>query len=274
MTSFNIIRGAIHPDAVNWVNRIQRNGGGTPSYYTVQAASEFCEGIYNVGLSSSMKTVNIYAPDSLIACQTPLMLVSGTVDPWINSNFVASDLTIQGLAGNGSTKRLNTGLTASVAWPSPNTGSAGMTMYVTTGNSGTENDMGVWATGTTNDLFSAYISYSGTAYWDCWNAGTGRVSAGNASWTGFISFNRTAINATRIDRAKSTIAYSTLVSGVTSTGNKPPANTIMVHSQWGSGYSTKRFSFAAVHMGLDFKQGNDLYDLVQKTRQRMGGGWV
>jgi hypothetical protein len=272
-----ILTNQLNPVVSDWVRRVKKNGGTQPTTQTVQAVNTFYNGIVANDLSSSMIAVNVMAPESLITCQTPLIqgAWAGGLDPWINTNFVSTDLTYRGLQGNGSNKYLETGITASSAWPAPSaTGSAGFSLYVTSGSNGFENDIGCWASGTGTSLVSGYVGYGGTCYWDCWNAGTGRVSSANSLWTGFITFNRTAINASRVDRAKSSLSYSTLVSGATTTGNGPPTLTVQVFkmSNNAGSYSRKTFSFVAIHKGLSFYQGQTFYNLVQTLRQQMGGG--
>ena len=95
----------IHPDVVNWVYRVQTAGGAQPSQKTVNVLNNFYETLISNNLSSSMKAVNCFVPDSLIAAKTPLIANYGS-SSWndISGTFVSGDLTISGLKGNGSSE--------------------------------------------------------------------------------------------------------------------------------------------------------------------------
>jgi hypothetical protein len=132
------------------------------------------------------------------------------------------------------------------------------------------------ANGTTQLMFFGSC-YSGVAYFDSFNntAGQGRISASNANWTGYVSANRTATNNTKIYRAKSSISHAQLATGTGSGGTLPTATLYAFASNEASRqYSSRRFSYFAIHDGLTIDQSAAQYGAVQRFRQRIGGGYV
>jgi hypothetical protein len=110
---------AIHIEAERWAGRVIANGG-TVSLATVQAVSDFCTAVDSNNLRSLLWRVNPMAGGNLSAALVPLYLstsltgaTQGTVtdaNPSI-SPFVAGDYSeASGLLGDGSSKRLLTGL--------------------------------------------------------------------------------------------------------------------------------------------------------------------
>lgn len=263
---------AIHTTVQDWSRRVVKNGGALPSGDTHRALSNFCGGLDKYGLASKMRAVNCFVPDNLIASTTPLIKTYGN-DPWTNAAFVASDLTIAGLKGDGSTKYLDTGVNPSTALA---VGSAGCSIYVSLGNTGNESDNGVWSATPAANQMGMYISYGGSSYWDCWNSNGGRTSGANASFTGFITFNRTSTTSENVYKASSTVPYTAIAvaSGQSSIGTQPNANIYIFRQNGNTGGSSKRFSFAAIHDGLSVNDGASFFNLVQTMRQQLGGGYV
>ena len=131
--TLNTVANVIHPTAANWLTRVVANGGALPSNTTLNATSDFCYSLDTAGLTSLIIAVNTFVPDNLIASITPLIKNAGN-DPWTNNNFVAGDLNMDGLKGNGSNKYLATGLNPSVVFDGPLSASAGITLYNTCGD--------------------------------------------------------------------------------------------------------------------------------------------
>jgi len=112
----------LHPDARDWAARVVTNGG-TVSAATLTAVHTFCAAISSAGIRDRFYRLNLFCGDSdssLNAVRTPLYRgpsltgtqYGNTTDTY--NNFVAGDYAEgTGLKGNGSTKYLNTGLTAS-----------------------------------------------------------------------------------------------------------------------------------------------------------------
>ena len=273
---FNImISQPLNTVIINWAKRVQRNGGATPSLQTLTAMDRFYNGLCANNLSASIITLNVFAPDSLIACQTPLFTSFGGKDPWLNTNFTAAHLSVDGLQG-ATGRFFNSGVSCSLAWVGAQSSSMGMTLYVTSASNGNENDMGTW--NATAPYFSLYAGYSGTAYFDCnTSVAGGRCYASNNSWTGYIAGNRISRTDSRIDKASSTVRYQTIATATTlATGaNTAPAVPIGVFRMMGSTtLCTKRLSFAAAHRGFDSGSAVTFYNLIQQLRKGLGGGWV
>lgn len=109
-----------HPDAIDWLNRIRRNGGSA-SQQTILAVSRFCEDIEAARLRQRFMRLNLFCGNQLAAALTPLYLSDGTSPAAIgnltdtnNGPFVQVDYIERGsqggLVGNGATKFLNTGV--------------------------------------------------------------------------------------------------------------------------------------------------------------------
>jgi hypothetical protein len=150
---------ASNADAQDWIDRVYANGG-TVSASTAAAVNTFCNDIDAAGLRSLLWRVNLFAGDNLSACLVPLFRgpdrtgtqYGNTTDT--NDNFVSGDYdSASGLVGNGSTKRLNTGLPQNFADGRhlgivPNTlGSTAFRYY-----------MGAKAAGSNNALFAIFAN--------------------------------------------------------------------------------------------------------------------
>lgn len=62
-----------HPEAVDWVNRVQANSG-VVSFQTLDAVSRFCYSIDYYGLRNKFLRLNLFCGADLNACFTPLYL--------------------------------------------------------------------------------------------------------------------------------------------------------------------------------------------------------
>jgi hypothetical protein len=268
----------MHPAVVDWAERVVTNGGALPSLRTVAAANRFYVQLVRLNLLSIIKVVCIFAPDSLIACCTPLIVGGGNV-LWTNNNFIAGDLTIDGLKGNGSTKFLSTGFNPSSVLST----TGGMTLYNSTSSNGSEQDMGCLAGNLQQPIehscFQVHISISGNAICDDFSDGTsGRVNVANSSWIGYISANRTSTTNFVVYKANTATAHTTLGSNVNNNSAWTAPNRAMTvfcgtavdTAQFS--FSTKRLSFAAVHDGLTSSQSSDFFNAIQNLRGDIGGG--
>jgi len=108
-----------NPDARNWLTRVYENGG-TVSLATATAVQNFCNTIDSAGLRSKFFRLNLFCGDNLNAATVPLyrgQSVNGIQHGFLiegNTNFVSADYnesgSFAGIKGNGSNKRLDTGL--------------------------------------------------------------------------------------------------------------------------------------------------------------------
>ena len=149
---------AVHQEAADWKNRVIANGGASPSTATVKAVSDFCKSIDSNGLRSLLWRVNLMVGSDLSSALVPLYRstsFTGTVQgntTDTNSNFVSGDYSeTSGLVGNGSSKVLNTGLSASfrngrhMGCVPFALGSTSFRYYMGARNGGTPANGGLWA---------------------------------------------------------------------------------------------------------------------------------
>jgi len=264
---------ANHVLVTSWISRVIANGGATPSSTTVTALNTFCNTLDSKYISPFICALNPIVPDNLIAATTPLFFIpSNGNDPWTNSNFVSGDLTVNGLLGNGTTKKLATGFVPSTTF-TPSSG--GMSIYnVTASGGGTEQDMG--ENNDANNCIQLHIDVAGNAICDCYNDSGARISAANSGWKGYLNMSKTASNVFKLYKANSTTAHAQL--GSTNTNSSGAPGTIEIYcfarnnGSGGTSFSTKRLSFSAIHFGLTSQQSSDFFNAVQQLRTDLGGG--
>lgn len=262
---------ATHPLATSWASRVVINGGASPSSNTVFALSTFCYALDAASLSSKMIAVNCFAPDSLIAAITPLIVGPGN-DPWINHNnaFHAGDLTVNGLHGDGATTFLQTGVKPSDMTGQPNSG--GYTIYFYTCPSEASTDLAVYLSPDQAGLFNL----SGTVIFDCWNYSSGATSVSLPGFIGYVSGNRVSASETHIYAANSGTAHYSAGGSSGAPGTAPNADLwawAMNATGTPSYLSTKRLSFIAMHQGLTATASLNFYNAVQALRVALGGGY-
>lgn len=120
--SMTAARGSyFHVEALDWQSRVVTNGGSV-SASTLQAVSAFCRAIDNASIRDRFLRLNLFCGTGLSAALVPLYLgaslggttVGNTTDT--NNNFVSGDYSetgaSAGIAGNASSKFLNTGFPA------------------------------------------------------------------------------------------------------------------------------------------------------------------
>jgi hypothetical protein len=111
--------GTNHPDVEMWLNTITLNGGSA-SNTTISALNTFCNSIDSAGLRNKFYRLNLFCGNNLNSCLVPLY-VSRTWNETAygfyidqNTNFTNNDYNETGLSGglvgNGSNKRLDTGI--------------------------------------------------------------------------------------------------------------------------------------------------------------------
>jgi hypothetical protein len=261
-----------------WATRVVANGGVAPSQATKDAIANFQCGLITDGLDTLMISWNAIVPDNLIAAKTPQLVGTGGDDPWNDGGgFVGGDLTVNGLkaTGNpGAAKQMATGLNPTTIYASDNDG--GITFYSFDNDGGANATSGLTATGIM-DL----QQFAGSTFSDCYGAGTGRINAADANFTGYVSGNRTAANAHAVYQANSVTPHHTLVSGAGASDTARPNNggpgVGAGINFWaiGSGgtFSNQRLSFCAIHHGLTSAQSALFFARIQTLRQALGGGF-
>lgn len=266
--------GNVSQAVIEWRQRALRAGSAHISMTTMRATDFLYKEMKKSGLLFKMKSVVGFCPCNLIAATTPIYYTHGN-SPWTNVSFTDADLNVNGLKGNGSSKYLNTGLNPATMYTTDN--SAGITFYVSEGNDLAERDIGCDTAGSYNPAMMAYAGYLGTSYWDCYNFNTGRVSAANSLYSGYMSFNRPAANLQTTHRFNSRLSHSLLTSGTGAPGARP--NLVLYcfsgnESGTPTMYCSKRFSFVAVHEGLTADESLTFSWIVQNYRVKLGGGFI
>jgi hypothetical protein len=232
----------------------------------------FLAGLSADGITNSIISAIVVAPDSLIAATTPVIANFGNA-LWTNHNFVSGDLSVNGLQGDGSTKFLETGVKP-----------------VTAGLVTTEGALSFYAYDKNTTVFGAEIGYggSGAADWfllsnlngagfgtiyDCYNNGSGRVGLATTPGNGFYIGSRTAANAESVYFANSGTPFAAIGSA-TGSGATIADNFIFVFkSDTATQISNARLSFVAISHGLGSVGAQALYNRVQTLRVAFGGGY-
>jgi hypothetical protein len=259
-----------------WSNNVVVNGGVAPSSNSIWAVDQFWSGCHADGIDTAAIAVNIFAPDNLTACLTPIIYNSGS-QPWVNHNFVSGDLGGNGLTGNGSTKYLDTGVNASTSGLVSTEGCIGV--YVHTLNSAsTGTDIGN-IVGSPSFLLIANYNNSGlTHIFDCYGqtSGSGRLIDSSATQNGFYIGNRTAANSQILYVANSSNPNLVTVLSSSGSGTTPPNSTLLPVFALNLNGSISQFANSTISLvwishGLSTPQS--LYNRSQSLRIALGGGY-
>jgi hypothetical protein len=217
-----------------------------------------------------MNCVNIFAPDSLIACRTPLIKGGGS-DPWTNSgSFVDADLSVNGLKGDGVGKYLNTGFNPSVSSTNNNDG---LTCYVSEVDDTIypQAPVGIqFGGGAVNMIYQNGGGYYGFIETVTQPAGWGMMVPG--LW----STSRSSGTDLRLSYGGPFAPYNELATNSTLQANGEPNGSIYAMCQnlntVASSFFKGRVSFIAMHKALTLAEGSALYDAVVQLRISLGGG--
>lgn len=257
--------------ANQWAVRVVANGGAAPSGGTKTALATFWDGLITDGLAEKMHCINAFVPDSLIASITPFLVGTG-IDPWTNTSFVGGDLTVNGLTGDGSTKRLNSGFNAFTA---PGfLGLGGQSFYVYNAP-GSINGFEGGSQDATNILGVQAKHNTGVTVTINGNGAQGIVVASPGN--GFYSDDRTASTVRKSYFASSVTSWVQIgATDANSFSSYPNLQCwIFALNQNGSQNvpSNDTVSFGAYHLGLSSADGQALYNRVQTLRTSLGGGF-
>lgn len=261
------------PLITDWALRVVANGGAMPSQNTIGAMETFR--IANNDLTNNIVAMCCFVPDSLIACLTPLTVGPGYA-MWTNSNFDATNLTVNGLAGNGSTKYIQTGVLGDASPMSQN--SAGISVLMWTNPDIAGNGIVALQAGAGHQF--SLFSFGGTGLFRCWSfLGSQNFVTGSVGTTtnGWLSGNRTAANAMALYKARSDTTFTTVATETgTQTGSITGTHRIPVFALNNAGtignYNAVTLSFVAIHSGLTLTQSSNLYTRVVTLRTALGGG--
>jgi hypothetical protein len=281
---FGIIR-ATHASATAWSAQVVTNGGAAPSASSVSAVSNFFYELdaasFTYSNSASMILFyNAFAPDSLIAAMTPQINVAGVA--WTNRNFVLSDLTVNGLKGNGTNKSIATPYIPGNWWTNLN---AGLSVYSSTTVAENSFEMGVGGSNF-NSQFGINVNWSnGTCSCECWRFDSPNTVIANlpsSPIAGWCSFSRILSNDLRMFFANSTNAHAQIGStqtgaqnGAAAQGGTQALEIFAINANGSlSNWTTRRLSCVAGHVGLVLVDNKTLYDRTVNLRTAFGGGTV
>lgn len=258
----------------DWVTRITAAGGAAPSAENQRAHGFFYDNVNSNGALSPLLIVNLLTPDNLIAAITPF-IKGGGLDSWTNTGFVAGDLTVNGLIGDGVGKSLDTGFSpVSVL---DHTKGGIITYNVTTNNSASECEVSAFDNATIKGFQLFVSSVSNFIADGYYNAGNARISVANVGFTGFNSAQRTSATSFVGYKSNSTTAHTSIVS-TANDGGTPPTTSVTCFCTNNSGvkanFSSKRLSTIIITSGLTSAQDLAVFNAVQRVRKALGGGFV
>ena len=272
----------LDPVVVDWAARVVINGGAAPSVNSKYASNTFIGALRTAGIFSKMKTINMVAPDNLIAARTPL-IVANAVDPWPNvgsSNFGAADLTTYGLLCNGA-KALDTGSKGTDLA----LGSAGLTIVagvINPGN-GLRYDMGYLSAANQEYMFVAAaqtgVGNTGHAGGSSFSTGLMVDTGSTYLYAGYVSYNRTSAVRADLYWANNDVAHSSIANNT----NNQTLGIAASDIYWGAVadsaggpipyYSKNTLSFGAVHDGLTAAESLAFFNAINALRTSFGGGY-
>jgi hypothetical protein len=272
---------SLHPLVSEWSQTVINNGGFTPTQKTQQSLNMFINDLVESELFNKMYSINCIVPDNLTASLTPLLRYNG-FEIWQNNGFVESDLTVDGLKGNGTNKWIDTGIIPYGIITS-NEPSLGMTIYTF----GDKTELGlnyIDAYATSDGNFGIWQQTDNKKYFDGFdqNTSNGRMSSYGNSVHGYISANRGTLGSGVTQAmywANPIVGHITAQSSSNSTLNAPPTGRIYLYVQnndktLSGPYSPKRYSFFAIHSSLTSQESYKFYNIIQKLRKSLGGGYI
>jgi hypothetical protein len=261
--------GIWNADAADWTRRVQANGGAV-STSTANAVTDFCNAIDAAGIRDRFYRLNLFCgTGGLNACLVPLYRgpsLSGTqygnatdtnVGPFSSGDYVETGAG-GGLQGNGSTKRLDTGVSGSELSPGNRHVSSyeivnATTNYAASVLSGSANatmhGIGPW----TEIVTICYRTF---------NAIGGNIKAPKAA--GYWLGNDTSTTASVLYRNGSSVASAT--------GQNAGASGNTEYSILGrpAQYSDARLGGYTIGVGITAEQGLSLYNAMQVFQTALG----
>lgn len=266
--------GALSTNTLDWLMRVQNNGGARPSASTIAAVDAWYKGIQADGLQSLMISVCGYVPDNSIAARTPFYKTAGN-DPWIENNGPAPGFNVNGFSNNGAQNYLHrTGVIPNAAYPSST--NAGFSLYAFSVPQASTLQFGAYD-GTR--LIGCRLNYPGLG-------SQGAISNSNANYAGsaafagngYYSFNRISGTDFRAFFANSTNAHAQI--GSTQAANDAISIGIELYSLLVNQSNSPGFggactlSFVAIHAALTAAQSSSFFNRIQTFRKALGGGFI
>ncbi len=284
-----INRSDYHPHVLFWKRKVIQNGGAISSR-TLKIINNLYKELKTLSFFNKIKVLNPVIPDSKWAFQIPLIDSTGLYY-WTNINDFQSEsggfqLNINGAKSNNG---VSSAALSTQFIPSDQLGdiqSFGGTIYLTETSQTAGSDCVMGA----SDLFrdASFLMevnndfYTPGTYSDvfiCYDQDN-LTTIASSNFTGYISMNRLSNTSAKLFKASSTVSHTMYAENTNSDPGSLPTNPIAIfveayaatHINWmGEG---KRISFIALHLGLTETESAIFYQVIQKYRRRLGGGFV
>lgn len=277
----------LDPVVKRYINLVLPAIGAAPlSKSVVMALNKFVRGCRSDNIWNKMLEVNCYPiAGSVSVAGTPIQLgpngANSGLYQWANraGAFVDADVTINGIAGDASTKGFITGIQPTLTFSSAN--SAGLSVYVST-HTNTGYDAGAFNLAGTA-LFGIGSDSANVFNGDCWDVATNSsLTPASPALAGFYSMSRTTATDFRSYFANSTNAFAqkalnTTASAQTWFGGAANDDLIVCGVQFNGtmvASTARRQSFFCAHEGLTAAETQLLFNRVQTLRMNLGGGFV
>jgi hypothetical protein len=267
--------GALSHYTTDWLNRIAAAGGAKPSQATIRVMNQFGRNLVKANIDSGMVSVCVYVPDNLIASITPYIKTAG-YDSYVNTGFVAADLTINGLIGNGTTKFLDTGCIPLSAFPSD--ASAGIGCYVSNIPAAESRvEGGVQNTATVNSGFEIYANFNGLEEFDCWTFASTAIGALPSNTTSGYMLGTLAAGTNTVYFANAANPHAALGTHAAA-GGRIVTFPVFFFATNVSGvatlHTTKRLSVSFLTLSLTAAESSAFFTALDNCRRGLGGGFV
>lgn len=271
--------------STDWQTRVVANGGAMPSANTISAMETLRLGCIAAGLTNKIYSLCVFVPDSLIAASTPLFLHKG-YPMWTNSNFAATNLDINGLKGDGTSKSLDTGCMAKAlsagGVSDTSDGSRGLTVIVTE-STGNVTGVPIGYEDADGALFlELEISAAGATVWLTESSNPlyftttndfGRVGYVSGNTWNDANTNASIYVASPLETHK-VLATKTIPDNGGSATLTDDTISVFARKQDGTNtaWSAQRLSLAMVHDGFTAAESASFWTLALACRQQLGGG--
>jgi len=262
----------------DWVTRIIAAGGVQPSDNTLMANDIWYAALGSAGIQGKVKVCNTYAPDALIAAKTPLIKGSAS-DSWGNvGTILAGALTVDGLALNGTTQYLTTGMNCVTEGMTSAT-NHGCVYVFTDDRSTTQNEFGTGTDATTSFRLYYHYTDNNTYYSNVGNVVSAGTILGAADNPGWMCVSRTTTTRLDIYVADSGTAFSSVFNSTANVAaNLLGSNAVFAHASNEVGvagnFSKKRISFMSFGTGLSSAEAQAFFNATQTLRTSYGGGAI
>jgi len=272
--NLNDVATALAAAIVNdWLGRC--GPGSQPPTYTILCVTDLVNGMIIDGTWQKMLVVNTYVPNNFTACTTPL-LQGPAFSPWSSFGaFSVADLDINGLAGDGAGKYMNTGFNPGTGFPS--TLSTAMILYhytvTATGFGGGAYDANGFITAPQYTDHN-YYSYNGAV------APPTSLITGVSPGAGYYCASRVSATDHRIYYATSGSAHAQLGAtdanayGGTMTNLAVYVHCVNNNPAGAQLFTADRISFFALSSGLTAADSLACFNRIQAYRKAIGGGFV